>query len=266
MPESSYKLLKGLAMVHTAIAHAGLISLQLRPVSALESNPIRRLLIVVAKAPTRGQTKTRLGSLIGLDAAAEFYRCLLADVLDIARRTTDHLSDVTPAIGYWPAGSEDTFDEIAPDFALILQQGAALGDRLHHVITQALSHGYDQAAVLSSDTPFVDPAALARGFQALSEGADVALGPCDDGGFYVMHLREPHPEILVPIQMSTPNVTRDILAAATDARLRVELLPSTTDVDTPADLQRLSTSTANWPSQIAPKTREWLKQWQTQQS
>ena len=39
--------------------------------------------MIMAKAPARGQNKTRLGGLIGLEAATEFYRCLLADVLDI---------------------------------------------------------------------------------------------------------------------------------------------------------------------------------------
>ena len=219
---------------------------------------------MVAKAPTRGQTKTRLGSLIGLDAAADFYRCLLSDVVAVARRVRQHLSDVTPAIGYWPAGGEAFFRELVPDFVLVLQEGELLGERLHHVMTQAFAQGYDQAAVLSSDTPFVDPVALAQGFGALSGGADVALGPCDDGGFYVMHLRAPHPELLVPIQMSTPHVTRDILAAAQLAGLQVEMLPVTSDIDTPDDVRRLLDSTHTWPEDLAPNTRQWLKQWQTQ--
>ncbi len=220
------------------------------------------MLIIVAKAPTRGQTKTRLGGLIGLDAATDFYRCLLADVLEISRRVSDHLPNVTPAIGYWPVGSEAVFENLAPDFALMLQQGEALGDRLHHVMEQAFNQGYDQVAVLSSDTPFVDPAVLARGFVALSEGADMSLGPCDDGGFYVMHLREPHPELLVPIQMSTPDVNRDILSAASQHNLKVEMLAPTSDIDTPDDLRQLLTTAQSWPDDIAPKTRQWLKMWQ----
>ena len=222
------------------------------------------MLIVVAKTPTRGQTKTRLGGLIGLDAAADFYRCLLADVVALARRVPLQLPDVTPAIGYWPAEGESFFSEFASDFVLVLQQGDQLGDRLHHVMTQAFAMGYDQAAVLSSDTPFVDPAALAQGFLALSNGADVALGPCDDGGFYVMHLRAPHPELLVSIQMSTPHVTHDILSAAQHAGLQVALLPTTTDIDTPDDVQRLLDQAHSWPDDLAPNTRQWLTQWQTQ--
>lgn len=222
------------------------------------------MLIVVAKAPTCGQTKTRLGGLIGLEAAADFYCCLLTDVVELTQRVCDYLPDIVPAIGYWPAEGEPFFREFVPNFVLVLQEGALLGDRLHHVMMQAFSQGYTQVAVLSSDTPFVDPAALAQGFMALSDGADVALGPCDDGGFYVMHLRAPHPELLVPIQMSTPDVTRDILATANRLNLRVAHLPITTDIDTPEDVQRILNPNHPWPETVAPNTRRWLTQWQSQ--
>jgi uncharacterized protein len=217
--------------------------------------------MVMAKAPARGQNKTRLGNLIGMEAATNFYRCLLADVLDVVRA----VPGITPAIAYTPAGSEAVFHQIAPDFELVLQQGELLGDRLHHVLHHALTHGYDQAAVLSADTPFVDPAALAQGFAALSDDADVSIGPCDDGGWYVMHVHAPHPELLVPITMSTSNTYQDTLAAAQRANLHVEVLPTTTDVDTPDDLTKILQTSAQLPAQVARHTRGWLTQWQQQQ-
>jgi rSAM/selenodomain-associated transferase 1 len=216
---------------------------------------IRRILTVVAKAPARGQTKTRLGSAIGLDAAADFYRCLLLDTLDIVRR----VPDVTRAIAYLPAGSESFFREIAPGFELVLQRGDDLGARLDHVLTACLNDGYAQAAVLSSDTPLVDPGALAQGFAALDDGTDVALGPCDDGGYYAMALRAPHPEILRPIRMSTPDVLRDTLAAAEKAGLRVALLPATIDIDTLDDLARIKEQLMHTPEHVAARTRQWLQ-------
>ena len=218
--------------------------------------------MIMAKAPARGQNKTRLGQLIGLEAATAFYRCLLADVLDIVRA----VPDVTHAIAYTPTGSEAVFQELAPDFELVLQQGNLLGDRLHHVLQYCLTHGYDQAAVLSADTPFVEPAALARGFAALSAGADMSIGPCEDGGWYVMHLHTPHPELLVPIQMSTPHTLQDTLAAAQRAHLRIELLPATTDIDTPEDLAKVLHTSAHLPTQVARHTRAWLTQWQHTQA
>jgi uncharacterized protein len=226
----------------------------------------KRLLMVVAKAPARGQTKTRLGALIGLDAAADFYTCLLGDVIDIARQSADRMAGLECGLAYWPQGSEPLMQELAPGFQLVLQQGGALGDRLHHVIDNALANGYAQAAVLSSDTPFVDPDQLVAGFQALDEGADIALGPCDDGGYYVLHTCMPVPELLVPIKMSTPTVYADTLAAARRQNARVATLASTIDLDTPDDIRRVLTTLSDWPEQIAPRTRAWLTRWQSAQN
>ena len=177
-----------------------------RDLSHMKPTPTHRLLMVVAKAPARGQTKTRLGALIGLDAAAALYECLLGDVLDIARATALRIDGLACAVAYWPLGSEAVFQTLAPDFERVLQEGETLGARLHHVQKSAAARGYTQTAVLSSDTPFVDPDALAAGFRALDDGADIALGPCDDGGYYVMHARKPEPDLLIPIEMSTPRV------------------------------------------------------------
>lgn len=212
--------------------------------------------MVVAKAPERGQTKTRLGAAIGLDAAAEFYQCLLLDVLDIVRR----VPDVTPAIAYTPAGSEAFFQEIAPDFQLVLQQGNDLSARLDHVLTTCLSDDYAQAAVMSSDTPLVDPASITRAFDALDDGHDVALGPCDDGGYYLMAIKQPQPGILRPIQMSTPRVLQDTLQAAAQHNLRVALLPATSDIDTADDLSRIQDQLIHLPDHVAKRTRAWLQQ------
>jgi hypothetical protein len=212
--------------------------------------------MVVAKAPARGQTKTRLGATIGLDAAADFYQHLLLDVLDVVRR----VPGVTPAIAYTPAGSEVFFRDIAPDFELVLQQGDDLGARLDHVLTLCLSAGYAQAAVISSDAPLVDPAAIAQAFQALDDGHDVALGPCDDGGYYLMAVKQPQPGILRPIQMSTPRVLQDTLAAAAHHNLSVALLPMTRDIDTADDLSRIQDELTHLPDPVAKRTRTWLQQ------
>ena len=211
--------------------------------------------MVVAKAPARGQTKTRLGATIGLDAAADFYQCLLLDVLDIVRA----VPRITRAIAYLPVGAEGFFREIAPDFELVLQQGDDLGARLDHVLTHALTAGYTQAAVMSSDTPLVDPGAITQSFTELDQGADVALGPCDDGGYYLMALRAPQPDILRPIQMSTPRVLQDTLNAAARLDLRVALLPMTRDIDTADDLRGIQAELEHLPTTTAPRTRTWLQ-------
>jgi hypothetical protein len=221
----------------------------------------KRILLVVAKAPAPGQTKTRLAGMLGADAAAAFYSCLLADTLDIARATAALLPGLTPGIAFWPPDGEAYFRTLAPEFELILQEGETLGARLNHVLNSAFANGYAEAAVLSSDTPFVTPQALIEGFHALSTGYDAALGPCDDGGYYVLHVATPRPELLLPITMSTPTVTRDTLDAAAAAGLRVNMLPVTQDIDIPDDITRTLRESHALPPEVARHSRAWLADW-----
>jgi uncharacterized protein len=227
---------------------------------------IKRILLVVAKAPAPGQTKTRLAGLLGAESAAAFYRCLLDDTLAIARAAAAALPGLTPAIAFWPPDGEAYFRALAPEFELILQEGETLGARLNHVINTALARGYAQAAVLSSDTPFVSPDALVAGFAALSNGHDAALGPCDDGGYYVLHVAAPRPELLLPITMSTSTVAHDTLAAAAAAGLNVALLPVTQDIDVPDDIARVVRDGDALPPHIARNTRAWLADWSRAQN
>lgn len=218
-------------------------------------NQKARIVLVVAKAPASGQAKTRLGAGIGMDAAANLYHSFLRDAIGIARR----VRETTPGVAYTPAGSEVFFDSVATGFERVLQSGPDLGARLHNAMLTCFERGYAQVAVLSSDAPLVDPADVAAGFAALDTGADVALGPCDDGGYYLMALRAPHAELLVPIQMSTPAVLSDTLAAARQANLRVEMLPATLDIDVVEDLARLRLALERLPAEFAPNTRLWLQ-------
>lgn len=216
----------------------------------------KNLLIVVAKAPASGQTKTRLGGLIGLDAAAAFYRCLLQDTLAAARC----VPDIDRAIAYLPLGVEAFFNEIAPDFALMLQKGATLSERLNNAVNEALAQGYSAVAVMSSDIPLVKPDYITQAFAALANGADVAMGASDDGGYYILVLKSSQPNLFLPIIMSTPTVVAETLAAAAAANLHVHHVPNVADVDVPDDLIKLQDELMRLPASVAAHSRQWLKQ------
>lgn len=196
---------------------------------------IRQMLMVVAKQPAAGQTKTRLCPPLTGETAATLYECFLRDTLDIMRMAPD----VTRAIVYLPEDAAGYFRELAPDFVLMRQRGSDLGERLDNLLTEALAQGATAAVVMDSDSPTLPAAYPAEAFTRLQEGADVVLGPCDDGGYYLIGLKHPQPRLLREVQMSTPTVLRDTLLIAKDLGLRVVLLPTWYDVDTAAELQRL---------------------------
>jgi rSAM/selenodomain-associated transferase 1 len=212
---------------------------------------MQRTLLVVAKRPAAGQTKTRLCPPLAGDAAAALSECFLRDTLDIMR----HVPGITRAIGYLPEHEDGYFRALAPDMMLRPQRGVDLGERLDHLLTDALSSGAGQAVVMDSDSPTLPPAYIAQAFTSLEGAADVVIGPCDDGGYYLIGLKRPQPRLLREIEMSTPHVVRDTLALADQLGLRVALLPAWYDIDTVAELERLRSELGDLPVEQARWTR-----------
>jgi glycosyltransferase A (GT-A) superfamily protein (DUF2064 family) len=138
------------------------------------------------------------------------------------------------------------------------QRGAGLGERLDHLLTEALAAGAEQAVVMDSDSPTLPATYVAAAFARLDGPDDVVLGPCDDGGYYLIGLKRPQPRLLREVPMSTPSVVRDTLALAAEMGLRVALLPTWYDVDTAAELERLRTEIAGSGENVARHTRAFL--------
>jgi rSAM/selenodomain-associated transferase 1 len=215
-------------------------------------------LLVIAKRPVPGQTKTRLTPRLSPEQAAQLYEGFLHDTLDLARA----VPGVSRLINYAPLDADDYFRRLAPDFGLVPQRGDSLGERLDNVLTHCLSDGFRRAVIMDSDSPTLPADCVAQAFAELDH-ADVVLGPCDDGGYYLIGLTRPQPRLLRDVRMSTPNVLRDTLALAEQENLRVALLPAWYDVDTVQELQRLQMELQSAVNGTAHHTREMLAQWRT---
>ena len=216
------------------------------------------VLIVVAKRPAPGRTKTRLTPPLSPQQAADLYECFLRDTLDLMRRVTRHVPDVQRAIAYLPLEARDYFAQLAPDFDLIPQTGADLGARLDHALTSYLDQGYERAVIMNSDGPTQPIENLRQAFAALTDHIDVVLGPSDDGGYYLIGLKKPAPRLLREVRMSTPSVLQDTLTLAREEELRFTLLPQWYDVDDVASLQQLIAELQTAPLEVAPHTRSFL--------
>jgi glycosyltransferase A (GT-A) superfamily protein (DUF2064 family) len=110
---------------------------------------------------------------------------------------------------------------------------------------------------MDSDSPTLPADYVARSFAELDH-SDVVLGPCEDGGYYLIGLKRPQPRLLREVPMSTPNVLRDTLAIARAEHLRVALLPAWYDVDTRDELERLRNELRFSRNGTAHHTREFL--------
>jgi hypothetical protein len=211
-------------------------------------------LLVIAKRPSPGQTKTRLTPPLAPAQAAELYECFLRDTLDVARA----VPEVTRLINFAPREAAGYFAQLAPDFGCVPQAGVDLGERLDNALTHCLRAGFTRAVIMDSDSPTLPAEYLRQAFTAL-DAADVVLGPCEDGGYYLIGLKRPAPRLTREVQMSTLNVLRDTLALAEQESLTVALLPTWYDVDTAQELERLRVELTRHSNGTAPHTRAFLR-------
>ncbi len=212
-------------------------------------------LLVVAKRPTPGRTKTRLTPPLSQAQAAALYECFLQDTLNLIRQAPN----VQPVIAYLPPESQAYFAQLAPDFDHIQQRGANLGTRLDNALRDYLKLGYQRAVIMNSDGPSLPLTYLVDAFEVLAGEADVVLGPCNDGGYYLIGLKHPAPRLFREAPMSTPNVTANTLALAAEEGLKVKMLPAWYDVDDVDSLARLAAELLESPFDIACHTRTFLK-------
>lgn len=215
----------------------------------------RNALIIVAKEPVPGQTKTRLCPPFSLESAAAFYRCLLIDSLTLMSRleTVDHV------IAYAPANARGYFARLAPDgFSLVAQVGDNLGERLANALGHYFDQGYKRVVIMNSDGPTLPLPHLAEAFSGLDR-ADVTLGPGHDGGYYLIGMNELHRQLFEGIDWSTERVISQTLAACRRLGLAVHHLPEWYDVDLAEDLVHLCHDLAGSP-ELAPHTWEFLQE------
>jgi len=195
----------------------------------------RQALFVMAKDPRAGQVKTRLCPPLSLEVAARLYECFLLDTLDLVAG----LPGVDSVVAFSPADSQEQFARLTSGrFPLIPQEGADLGARLESSFRILFQQGYARVAAISTDTPDLPAEYLQEAFFRLGE-TQVVLGPCPDGGYYLIGLSSPTPQLFRDMPWSTDRVVPETDARVKKMGLAISYLPEWHDVDTATDLDRL---------------------------
>lgn len=225
-------------------------------------------LTIMAKAPRPGRVKTRLSPPLTPAEAAALNIAFLQD-------TAENIAAVAreaPAAGlisYTPIGDESAFNGLLPSgFALVPQRGDNFGERLLHAAQDLLALGFASVCLIDSDSPTVPRAAFAQAVRELSRPGDrLVLGPSEDGGYYLVGLKYPHPEPFAEIAWSTSVVFAQTCSCAHASHLEVVELPRWYDVDDAATLAVLESELldgvrppfAQVAGYVAPHTRAALR-------
>lgn len=195
----------------------------------------RQALFVMAKDPRAGQVKTRLCPPLTPETAARLYQCFLADVLDLVAG----VPGADPVVAFSPPEAREEFARrTSGRFQLVPQEGTDLGARLENTFRVLFQQGYERVAAVSTDSPDLPMQYLADAFARLDDAA-VVLGPCPDGGYYLIGLSRPIPELFREMPWSTERVMSETEMRARRLGVNVARLPEWHDVDTAADLDRL---------------------------
>lgn len=219
-------------------------------------------LAVMTKAPQAGRVKTRLTPPLTPVEAAALNTCFLRDTAAAISEAGGKAQGVGV---YTPVGAESAYSEILPgEFILVPQRGDKFGERLLAATHDLLQLGFSAVCLIDSDSPTVPSNAFGQAVEYLSRAEDsVVLGPSDDGGYYLIGLKNPHRELFDRIDWSTERVLEQTIAAAREIDLPVHLLPVWYDVDDRATLSRLCQelfgSNGTTPGGFAaPATRDFL--------
>jgi hypothetical protein len=207
----------------------------------------------MSKLPQAGKVKTRLAAAIGEAEAADLYEAFLKDTLAIVRNRRD--MDVL--LSFTPAAGRPYYEYLAPGAILLEQPSGNLGRRLSHAFDAAFGLGYKRVIVIGSDSPHLGTARLEQAFTLLSDRAGV-IGPSTDGGYYLLGLDHPVPELFEDIHWSSVLVYQQTLARAKKVGLPLRLLAFDFDVDTVEDLCKLQALLENAHQDFCPSTRSLL--------
>jgi uncharacterized protein len=186
------------------------------------------LVLMFTRNPEMGKCKTRLAKEVGDINALAIYNILLQHTVDV----TDKLSD-DKAVYY---STEISRNDIWQDdqYQKFKQQGDDLGLRMLDAFNHSFRAGYKKVVIIGSDIINLEPKHLNQAFKALDNN-DVVIGPAEDGGYYLLGMKEMQTSLFYNKEWSTPSVREDTLNDL--ASKKVTMLEMLNDIDVYDDLK-----------------------------
>ena len=191
-------------------------------------------LIVFARFPTPGATKTRLIPAIGAERAADISRELTEQTLTTLSVLSDlHLCSVEVRVtGADLSAFRDTFGE---QNRYVFQSDGNLGHRMSNAASEAFAGGARRVVAIGTDCPELEPVHVLEAFTRLQE-CDIVVGPAADGGYYLLGQSRAIPELFNDIEWGSSRVLEQTCERAAKADAPMDFLQVLSDVDCPNDL------------------------------
>jgi len=196
----------------------------------------RNQIVIFTRFPEPGRTKTRLIPSLGADGACELHRRLTERTVAQAR-TVVKTRRILLEIHHTGGSSEIMKQWLGDDLLYRTQIEGNLGTRMEHAFDKSFASGVTSAILIGSDCPDITPEILAQSLDLLKTN-DLVLGPAHDGGYYLIGLRRPIPQLFRDIDWGSNRVLAQTRLISKNLGLDHAELKTLFDVDRPEDLDR----------------------------
>jgi uncharacterized protein len=210
------------------------------------------MLVIFTRYPTPGAVKTRLIPAIGAAGAARLHRQMSEHTLDRARELRQRVP-VSIAVYFDGSDYQQMAEWLGTDLIYQSQGEGDLGVRMNRSIlrvagdpqrqrsgsaNESASEQGERVVLIGTDCPALTADILAQAFEQLLD-RDLVLGAALDGGYYLIGMRHPQPELFVGVDWGTDRVLQQTIAIANRLNLSIGYLPKLADIDRPEDLSLL---------------------------
>ncbi len=200
-------------------------------------NPLHKdALVLAAKAPIQGKVKTRLLTFLTPQEATNLYESILLDMLD----RVSWIEGMERFVAFYPEEGRRYFEKHVSQmgFGIIGQRGDDLGERLKSVFRTLFDEGFSRIVIIGSDSPTLPLVYIKDAFNRLKQ-YQVVIGPCDDGGYYLIGLNSPLYDLFDDIKWGGSDVFQSTCNKARLSGYTIYILPGWYDIDVKDDLNRL---------------------------
>jgi hypothetical protein len=191
-------------------------------------------LIIFTRYPEPGKTKTRLIPVLGSVGAANLQRQMTEHTI-FQVKELQKLIDISVEVRFAGGDLQLMQDWLGLDLVYQSQGEGDLGLRMARSLFEAFQFGAEKAIIIGTDCPGVNAQVLATAFDKLHT-FELVLGPAIDGGYYLIGLRQPIPELFANIEWGTAQVFQKTVEIAQKLNLSYVNLTPLADVDRPEDL------------------------------
>lgn len=218
----------------------------------MDNNP-DKILIIFLKYPQPGLVKTRLATDIGKEKAASLYKKFTELIIEQVTSDDYHLF-----IFYSPLDKrEEIINWLGKDLEFYPQQGNNLGRRMQKAFKFAFARGAKNVAIIGTDSPLINKHMILEAFKKL-EAAEAVIGPCLDGGYYLLGLNKFKDDIFEGMAWSSDRVYNQTIAKLRNLDFKFVVLEEQVDVDDIEDIKLLKSKLEKDQSSGAKSLRELL--------